>query len=71
MVQLTLAGIHHDVLNLASASARPFLKPCTFSENCSPDWKAGSLIIMSESRAVFALNMQLSFIRLCIDFAWL
>ena len=46
-------------------------KLCTFSENCSPDLKAGSLFIMSESWAVFALNMKLSFIRLCIDFAWL
>ena len=28
--------IHHNELNLASASMRPFLKLCTFSENCSP-----------------------------------
>ena len=46
-------------------------KLCTFSENCSPDLKAGSLFIMGESWAVLALNMKLSFIRLCIDFAWL
>ena len=73
--------IHHDVLNLASASTRPFLKLCTFSENCSPAFNSAvSLFVMNDSRCCltcllrqarhhlfFALNIKANFIRLCIE----